>query len=150
MQRLDAIPEDSEQLRKLLSRLRVRRKKGIKRRRKKRLPRKSLGLRDRASVLEKTGGRCHICGGVLDGDDWHADHVFHYASGGARSLDNYLPTHALCNSYRRCFSDAEFQWILRLGVWLRNQIEKDKPVVREAAEKFCLHQKQLRRRRGSI
>jgi 5-methylcytosine-specific restriction endonuclease McrA len=105
-----------------LRRMHGRRRRKIRRLRVKRIPRASLSSTNREKVWDKTGGRCHICGGSLDGDKWHADHVLAYATGGVHSLDNYLPTHSLCNSYRRCFSDVEFQWVLKLGVWLRGEI----------------------------
>jgi len=131
-----------------LRRLHVRRRKRIRRMRVKRIPRSSLSTANRVKVFEKTGGRCHICGGSLDGDKWHADHVLAYASGGVHSLDNYLPTHSLCNSYRRCFSDVEFQWVLKLGVWLRGEIARETMIGREAAEKFCRHEQRLAGRRS--
>src|SRR5689334_17121215 len=55
---------------------------------------------ERIEVLRKAGSRCHICGGSIKGDDWHADHVLAHSTGGARLVDNYLPSHAICNNYR--------------------------------------------------
>jgi len=135
--RADQAPKDADHLRRILCKLRARRKKRVRRLRVNRISRRSPNSESRKKVLEKTEGRCHICGGVLEGDDWHADHVLAYAAGGSRSLDNYLPTHSLCNSYRRCFSDVEFQWILKLGVWLRTQIANDTKIGRMAGQRFC-------------
>jgi 5-methylcytosine-specific restriction endonuclease McrA len=132
---------------KELWKLRGRRRRKIIRLRAKRIPRASLSSANRRKVLEETGGRCHICGGSLDGDKWHADHVLAYASGGVHSLDNYLPTHSICNSYRRSFSAEEFQWVLKLGVWLRSQIEQETRLGIEACEKFCQHQQRVAGRR---
>jgi 5-methylcytosine-specific restriction endonuclease McrA len=143
----DEVSWDSHQLAKELRRLHGRRRRKIKRLRVKRIPRSSLSRANREKVWDKTGGRCHICGGSLDGDKWHADHVLAYASGGAHSSDNYLPTHSLCNSYRRSFSDVEFQWVLKLGVWLRGEIARETMIGREAGEKLCRHQQRLAGRR---
>jgi hypothetical protein len=96
-----------------------------------------LTKRGRAEVLRKTGGRCHICGGLIDGDKWDADHVMAHATGGTHAADNYLPAHAICNGYRKHYESDEFQWILKLGVWLRTQIANDEPLGVIAAKKFC-------------
>jgi 5-methylcytosine-specific restriction endonuclease McrA len=133
----------ARELRKLHRQSRTR----IKRLRPKRIPRSSLSAANRRKVLEKTAQRCHICGGSLDDDKWHADHVLAHASGGAQSLENYLPTHSTCNSYRRCFSDVEFQWVLKLGVWLRGEIARETVIGREASHKFCRHHRRLEGRR---
>src|SRR5688572_19653681 len=61
----------------------------------------SLSATARADILEKTGSRCHLCGGSIKStDSWAADHVLAYAHGGLSSPDNYLPAHRLCNNYR--------------------------------------------------
>lgn len=85
-------------------------------------PRQPLSPAERKEVFRKTGGRCHICGGAIDGK-WHADHVFSHSAGGPHASDNYLPAHALCNNYRWDYSADEFQTILKLGVWVRTEIE---------------------------
>ena len=103
--------------------------------------RESLSRSERQVVFEKTGGRCHICGGKINVDEpWHADHVFAHAQGGTHSVDNYLPAHALCNNYRWFYGAEEFQWILKLGVWLRTQIERENSLALELAEKFVRHE----------
>jgi 5-methylcytosine-specific restriction endonuclease McrA len=129
-----------------ISRLRLLRKQ--RRARKLRLrgkvTRASLSKSGKDQVLRKTKARCHICGGRITGK-WHADHVFAHALGGAHDPDNFLPAHAARNKYRWFYGAEEFQWILKLGVWLRTQIEKDSHVGGLAAEAFCTHE---RRRAG--
>ena len=100
------------------------------------LIRESLSPRERDVVLAKTGGQCHLCGGQIEDDKWKADHVFSHALGGQHSPDNYLPAHSLCNGYRWFYKPEEFQWILKLGVWLRTQIETETKVGRDAAKAF--------------
>jgi 5-methylcytosine-specific restriction endonuclease McrA len=105
---------------------------------------------ERREVLRKTAGRCHICGGEV-GSDWQADHVLAHSHGGGHSVDNYLPAHAICNQYRWFFGPEEFQWILKLGVWWRTQIQKVKTDAALAlAEEFLRHEnrRDLRRIRG--
>ena len=92
---------------------------------------------DRGKVLGKTGGRCHICGGTINADDWQADHILAHSTGGAHSVDNYLPAHSICNNYRWHYDAEEFQWILKLGVWLRTQIEKGTIIGQEAGQIFA-------------
>lgn len=103
---------------------------------------------NRQIILEKTKSRCHICGGLIAAEDsWQADHVFPYAHGGEDSVDNYLPAHTNCNNYRRSFSSEEFQWIMKLGVWFRTQIELEDNKALELAEKFIKHEVRRHSRR---
>jgi len=105
---------------------------------------------DRGKVLAKTAGRCHICGGIINADDWQADHVLAHSTGGAHSVDNYLPAHSICNNYRWHYDAEEFQWILKLGVWLRTQIERGTTIGEEVGEKFCEHERRRAGRRKPI
>jgi hypothetical protein len=100
--------------------------------------RKSPSRSERQNIFEKTAGRCHICGGLIEGD-WEADHVFSHSLGGRHEADNYLPAHPICNNYRWFYGTEEFQWILKLGVWLRTQIEKETALGRLAATAFCTY-----------
>ncbi len=77
---------------------------------------------------------------MIDGK-WEADHVFSHALGGQHSLDNYLPAHPICNNYRWFYGTEEFQWILKLGVWLRTQIENQTAVGEIAAAAFWVHER---------
>ena len=105
---------------------------------------------DRGKVLGKTGGRCHICGGTINANDWQADHILAHSTGGTHSVDNYLPAHSICNNYRWHYDAEEFQWILKLGVWLRTQIETGKPIGRAAGQNFCAHERQRAERRKLV
>ena len=89
-------------------------------------PRRRYALKrsEREQVLAKTAGHCHICGGSVVGTTWNADHVLAHSTGGAHTIDNYLPAHGLCNNYRWDYSAEEFQLILKLGVWAKTQIEQ--------------------------
>lgn len=107
-----------------------------------------LSKAQRAKVLRKTGGRCHICGGRIAGKDWQADHVLAHDRGGGSSVDNFLPAHAVCNNYRWDYSPREFQEILRLGVWLRTQIEKRTSVGDDVAPRYIAYeQRRIGRRK---
>ena len=97
------------------------------------------------TVLDKTNGRCHICGGIIEGNEWHADHVLAHSTGGKHSEENYLPAHSLCNNYRWHYDPEEFQWILKIGVWMRTQIERGSTIGQEASRRFCENE---RRRDG--
>ena len=88
-------------------------------------PGKGLSAAERTAVLEKTAGRCHICGGVIRGA-WQADHVFARASGGHGRASNFLPAHALCNNYKSNYLPEELQWVLKIGVWARLKMEQGK------------------------
>ncbi len=101
-----------------------------------RVARRSLSPADRAKVLAKTGHRCHICGGEIGSERWQADHVLAHSAGGRHEVDNYLPACATCNNYRWDYGSEEFQWILKLGVWLRTRIQTQTPLGKVAAAEF--------------
>jgi 5-methylcytosine-specific restriction endonuclease McrA len=103
-------------------------------------PRQALSRDQRTSILEKTDARCHICGGDVSSERWQADHVLARSGGGAHVEDNYLPAHQLCNNYRWDYLSDEFQYILKLGVWARTQIEKNTLLGRQIAEKFSRYE----------
>ena len=104
--------------------------------------RKLLSPSQRRAVFKKTGGKCHICGGPIGKrESWQADHVFSHSLGGQHLLDNYLPAHSLCNNYRWFYLSEEFQWILKLGVWLKTQIKNETATGRIAGEAFLAHER---------
>ena len=107
----------------------------------------SLNNAKRREILTKTGHRCDICGGRITGGDWEADHVLAHATGGENLVDNYLPAHSVCNNYRWHYGAEEFQWILKLGVFMRTQIERETKIGRCVGEKFVKHECQRDRRR---
>jgi hypothetical protein len=102
---------------------------------------------ERGKVLRKTGGRCHICGGTINANDWQADHILAHSTGGKHSVDNYLAAHSNCNNYRWHYDSEEFQWILELGVFMRTQIENGTPIGRGAGQNFCENERQRAGRR---
>jgi len=108
--------------------------------------RQRLSARERQHILSKTGSRCHICGGIIDGE-WDADHVLSHSKGGEHSVDNYLPAHKMCNNYRWHYLAEEFQEIMKLGVWVRTQIERNTKIGNQAAEKFVRYEMQRVARR---
>jgi 5-methylcytosine-specific restriction endonuclease McrA len=86
--------------------------------------RRSLRRDERDIILRKTGGRCHICGGLIDASArWEADHVFRHCVGGGNESDNYLAAHGLCNTVRWDHLPKEMQWVMKIGVWARKQME---------------------------
>jgi hypothetical protein len=117
-----SLPANPELLAERLRHLRNERREGHTRRRAAPMRRQALSAKDRAIVLAKTASRCHVCGGKVVAR-WQADHVLAHAGGGQHAVDNYLPAHALCNNYRWDYNSEEFQWILKIGVWARRQME---------------------------
>jgi len=120
-----------------------------RRRRSRRLrpPRQRLTRHERDAIAAKTGNRCHLCGGPLEGR-WEADHVHAHSDGGSHRVDNYLPAHATCNNYRWDYLPEEFQWTLKLGVWARLVIEKQSPLGQAMAESFVAADRRRARRAG--
>jgi hypothetical protein len=140
------IPVSSNKFAEYLRKLRQKRlsiqhlQKGLK---KKRHP---LAKADRKIILEKTNGRCHICGGRV-GERWQADHVLAHSAGGAHSAANYLPAHPTCNNYRWNYLPEEFELILKLGVWIRTQIEKETKVGKECGNAFLAYERNREKRK---
>jgi len=115
------------------------------------IARQSLKPAERARVLAKTDSRCHICGGPIEPGTrgWHADHVLAHSAGGTHNVDNYLPACATCNNYRWDYGHEEFQWILKLGVWLRTQVERRTKLGSHAAELFMAYEAKRVTRRSA-
>ena len=112
--------------------------------------RKTLTKDERAQVLEKTAGRCHLCGGPISSNGkWHADHVLAHSSGGRHSVDNYLPAHRLCNKYRWDYSAEQFQWILKVGVWAVSEMRRETTIGSQMGERYTKHElsRESRRKR---
>lgn len=108
--------------------------------------RKPLSSLQRKEIFDRTTGHCHICGDKISGA-WDADHVLPHSRGGNHEITNYLPAHKSCNSARKGFEPQEILIIMKLGVWLKTQIEKETKLGLEAAEKFCEHDQKRASRR---
>jgi hypothetical protein len=83
--------------------------------------RRSLTPKQRAYVLAKTAGTCHVCGGRV-GKGWQADHVIPHQHGGAHSLDNYLAICKECNRLRWSYRPEVLRLILRFGMYIKHEI----------------------------
>lgn len=144
------IPETAHDYAKYLSGIREVRRNTKALEKKNRQKRQRLSKPQRQTILEKTDGRCHICGGVIEGA-WEADHVLSHSKGGVHSTENYLATHRTCNNYRWDYNSDEFQEIMKLGIWLRSQIEKQTKTGRDAAERFVKYETNriMRRKQSS-
>jgi 5-methylcytosine-specific restriction endonuclease McrA len=146
----DQVFADVNLLSEALRQLRANRQRQVIAGRSTRLQRRTLSPADRNQILSKTGSRCHLCGGSIGADEWQADHVLAHSTGGVHSVDNYLPAHSICNNYRWHYDAEEFQWILKLGVWLRTQIENNRPLGRMVGQKFCEHEQRRAGRRKPV
>ncbi len=138
------LPESADKLADRLKFLHDERKKPPRARR-----RLSLTAEQRTNVLRKTAGRCHLCGGEIRERKFAADHVLAHAAGGKHSLDNYLAAHGLCNGCRWFYSAEEFQWILRMGIWARKQMEDKTSIGMKMLRIFFEHEKAVRKRRSA-
>jgi hypothetical protein len=108
---------------------------------------RALTTKQRETVRAKTDGHCHLCGGEV-GDKFDADHVLAFAAGGKDDpAGNYLAAHHGCNEVRWHYLPEEFQLILRIGQWARNQIEHATPIGRDMLGKFLeVKPKNIKRR----
>ena len=136
----ETLPSSPEAFADVLHGLRLARRRRKEELRANVAPRRLLSAAEREQVFQKTDGRCHICGGSIKGK-WQADHVFSHSAGGAHAADNYLPAHAVCNNYRWDYSAEEFQSILKLGVWMRTEIEHKSSRGVRVAERYLAHER---------
>lgn len=108
-----------------------------------------LTPKQRAAVLAKTDGRCHVCGIELQANAFHADHVKSHISGGMHAENNYLPSCSTCNNLRWHYSSEEIQVIMKLGRWMKTKLLEDTESSLLLANEFVKHDMGLRRRRKS-
>jgi len=61
-------------------------------------PRRRLTPHRRLQVWERTGGRCVVCGRLIDGvrERWIVEHIRALELGGADEMENMGPAHAAC------------------------------------------------------
>lgn len=51
----------------------------------------------REEVFLRDKGMCGICGGQVDPNNWHMDHIYPISKGGSHTYDNVRVTHPTCN-----------------------------------------------------
>jgi len=68
---------------------------------------------------------------------WDANHIYPLALGGKQGLKNYLPTHRSCNGAKWHLQPKELALVLKLGGWLRSEIERGTPFGKKAGEAYC-------------
>jgi hypothetical protein len=101
----------------------------------------------RNEILSKTGNRCHVCGiKIKKSESWHADHVLPHSGGGKSVIDNYLPSCALCNRNRWHMLPEEIQAVLKLGVFVKHEIEKDTALGQRLAEQYVKREQRRQKR----
>ena len=144
-----AAPASADHLQSLLRTWRLGRKARKANTKRERPSPASLPPVARTRILAKTDGRWHICGGQIEAG-WQADHVLAHSGGGKHGEDNYLAAHALCNNYRWDYLAEEFQYILKLGVWARTQIEYGSPVGHDIANAFVVYERRRCSRRRPL
>jgi 5-methylcytosine-specific restriction endonuclease McrA len=108
--------------------------------------RQKLTVKERIQILRKTDSRCHICGGEIE-DKWDADHILSHSKGGEHLVENYLPAHKTCNNYRWDYLSEEYQEIMKLGIMLRTEIEKNTTIGEKVADVFVSKESRRIKRR---
>jgi 5-methylcytosine-specific restriction endonuclease McrA len=106
-----------------------------------------LSISERKIIYLKTDGLCHICGKNLDIKKFEANHVKPYSESANNKHENYLPSCKTCNNYRWNYLPDEIQWILKLGVWTKSQIEKDNDLGKKISISFLENENQREVRR---
>jgi len=107
-----------------------------------------LSKTDRVLIHQKTDGKCHICGINLSVDKYEADHIKSHSKEGADTIENFLPSCKTCNNYRWDYLPTELQWILKIGVWARTEIENNTATGFLIAKKFTDHEHSREKRRS--
>lgn len=106
-----------------------------------------LSTNQRIRVLKKTNGRCHICGGPISENAWHANHVVSHTHGGEHALDNFLPAHSGCNVDRRHYLPEEVQVIYKPGILVRSEVGKGTRLGAQIAERCKAKERANKRKR---
>lgn len=104
----------------------------------------------RATILAKTDGRCHVCGIEIDLNHFQADHVKSHITGGLHEENNYLPSCSTCNNLRWHYSAEEIQVIMKLGRWLKTELLEETETSLLLANRFVKHEMNLRKKRKAI
>ena len=61
----------------------------------------------RATVIERDGYVCQLCGLDVEPDDVHLDHIKPWSKGGAHTVPNLQVTHSLCNMRKAARWDGD-------------------------------------------
>lgn len=61
------------------------------------MERRPIPKKMRAAVIERDGYVCGLCGGDVEQDDVHIDHIVPVSLGGQNELSNLQVAHSLCN-----------------------------------------------------
>jgi len=78
------------------------------------LPRKGISKMTRGNVYAKYNGHCAYCGCELKLDEMQVDHlVAHMMHGGEDTLDNYMPSCAVCNRVKSISPIEQFKEHIR-------------------------------------
>lgn len=103
----------------------------------------------RKEIRQKTGGRCHVCGGPL-GAKWQADHVRPHARGGDGSAANYLPCCKICNRARWHNRSKKIRNIMKYGVFAYSQVTAKTALGKELRKAYRAHRKRCKARRITV
>lgn len=106
-----------------------------------------LSKENREEIYKKTDGKCHICGIDLTINKYEADHIKSHSKKGTNTIENFLPACKTCNNYRWNYLPQELQWILKIGVWARTEIENQTGTGILIAKKFISHEEKREKRR---
>lgn len=91
-----------------------------------------------------------MCCGEVTENNFAAGHVLAHAGGGGHAIDNYLAAHGVCNGCRFFYSPEEIQWILKMGVWARKQMEDRTLIGMTMLEPFYQRERATRGRRVGV
>lgn len=65
----------------------------------------------REAVFERDGGRCHICGDLVEQSNWHLDHLVPVVLGGQHTMLNVAVSHPQCNIRRGARGPAQLRLV---------------------------------------
>lgn len=73
------------------------------------MTRRTWTSRRKLAVFEAHAGRCHICGGKIDGtrEAWELEHIIPIAMGGEDDETNAAPAHASCHKGKTATDKAQ-------------------------------------------
>ncbi|MEA5256855.1 HNH endonuclease signature motif containing protein [Arcicella aquatica] len=103
--------------------------------------RKYINSDTKYEILRKSGFQCHICGEKVDENNFQADHISPHSLSGNCSSENFIAACNFCNNYRWNYLPEEIKWILKIGVWVKTQIEFETEIGKNISNEFIEHEK---------